>query len=479
MILDYIGVKEINGSLIVLDDVENASFEEVVDIRMDDGTMRQGRIVQMEGKRVVIQVFEGTRGISLQNTRTRLLGHPMEMPLSPEILGRVFDGAGRPIDGLGDIFPLKRANINGTPINPVSRIYPKNYINTGISTIDVLMTLIRGQKLPIFSGSGMKHNELAVQIARQAKIKDANENNFAIVFAAMGAKNDVAEYFRRSFDESGVLQKVVMFLNLSNDPIIERILTPRCALTVAEYLAFELGMHVLVIMTDMTSYAEALREFSSSKGEIPGRKGYPGYLYSDLASLYERAGMVRGKEGSVTQIPILTMPNDDVTHPVPDLTGYITEGQIVLDRALDNSGIYPPVSVLPSLSRLMKDGIGAGYTREDHSALSTQLFAAYAKVMDARSLASVIGEEELSPTDKKYLEFGKRFEEQYVNQGFNEHRSIEQSLDLGWTLLATLPREELDRVDDELLDKYYEKAKKQLETEGERASQPAAAGQTP
>ena len=479
MILDYIGVKEINGSLIVLDDVENASFEEVVDIRMDDGTMRQGRIVQMEGKRVVIQVFEGTRGISLQNTRTRLLGHPMEMPLSPEILGRVFDGAGRPIDGLGDIFPLKRANINGTPINPVSRIYPKNYINTGISTIDVLMTLIRGQKLPIFSGSGMKHNELAVQIARQAKIKDANENNFAIVFAAMGAKYDVAEYFRRSFDESGVLQKVVMFLNLSNDPIIERILTPRCALTVAEYLAFELGMHVLVIMTDMTSYAEALREFSSSKGEIPGRKGYPGYLYSDLASLYERAGMVRGKEGSVTQIPILTMPNDDVTHPVPDLTGYITEGQIVLDRALDNSGIYPPVSVLPSHSRLMKDGIGAGYTREDHSALSNQLFAAYAKVMDARSLASVIGEEELSPTDKKYLEFGKRFEEQYVNQGFNENRSIEQSLDLGWTLLATLPREELDRVDDELLDKYYEKAKKQLETEGERASQPAAAGQTP
>lgn len=474
MILDYIGVKEINGSLIVLDDVEDASFEEVVDIRMDDGTMRQGRIVQMEGKRVVIQVFEGTRGISLQNTRTRLLGHPMEMPLSPEILGRVFDGAGRPIDGLGDIFPLKRANINGTAINPVSRIYPKNYINTGISTIDVLMTLIRGQKLPIFSGSGMKHNELAVQIARQAKIKDANENNFAIVFAAMGAKNDVAEYFRRSFDESGVLQKVVMFLNLSNDPIIERILTPRCALTVAEYLAFELGMHVLVIMTDMTSYAEALREFSSSKGEIPGRKGYPGYLYSDLASLYERAGMVRGKEGSVTQIPILTMPNDDVTHPVPDLTGYITEGQIVLDRALDNSGVYPPVSVLPSLSRLMKDGIGAGYTREDHSALSNQLFAAYAKVMDARSLASVIGEEELSPTDKKYLEFGKRFEKRYVNQGFNENRSIEESLDLGWTLLATLPREELDRVDDAILDQYYEKAKRQLEAEAERKSQQAA-----
>lgn len=473
MILDYIGVKEINGSLIVLDDVENASFEEVVDIRMDDGTMRQGRIVQMEGNCVVVQVFEGTRGISLNNTRTRLLGHPMEMPLSPEILGRVFDGAGRPIDGLGDIFPVKRANINGTPINPVSRVYPKNYINTGISTIDVLMTLIRGQKLPIFSGSGMKHNELAVQIARQAKIKDATEDNFAIVFAAMGAKNDVAEYFRRSFDESGVLQKVVMFLNLSNDPIIERILTPRCALTVAEYLAFELGMHILVIMTDMTSYAEALREFSSSKGEIPGRKGFPGYLYSDLASLYERAGMVRGKAGSVTQIPILTMPNDDVTHPVPDLTGYITEGQIVLDRALDNSGVYPPVSVLPSLSRLMKDGIGAGYTREDHSALSNQLFASYAKVMDARSLASVIGEEELSPNDKKYLEFGKLFEKHYVNQGFNENRSIEQSLDLGWRLLATLPREELDRVDDAILDQYYEKAKQQTEAENERKAKQA------
>ena len=397
MLIDYLGVREINGSLIVLDDVEGASFEEVVDIRLDDGTMRQGRVVQMEGKRIVVQVFEGTRGISLDNTRTRLKGHPMELALSPELLGRVFDGAGRPIDGLGDIYPVARANINGTPINPVSRVYPKNYINTGISSIDTLMTLIRGQKLPIFSGSGMKHNELAVQIARQARISDEGEEKFCIVFAAMGAKNDVAEYFRRSFDESGVLQKVVMFLNLSNDPIIERILTPRCALTAAEYLAFELGMHVLVIMTDMTSYAEALREFSSSKGEIPGRKGFPGYLYSDLASLYERAGMVRGKSGSVTQIPILTMPNDDVTHPVPDLTGYITEGQIVLDRSLDNSGVYPPVSILPSLSRLMKDGIGEGYTRADHSALSNQLFASYAKVMDARSLASVIGEEELSP----------------------------------------------------------------------------------
>ncbi|MCI1955998.1 MAG: V-type ATP synthase subunit B [Oscillospiraceae bacterium] len=478
MILDYIGVKDINGPLIVLDNIENASFEEIVDIRLDDGTMRQGRIVQMDGKRVVIQVFEGTRGISLTNTRTRLMGHPMEMPLSPEILGRVFDGSGRPIDGLGDIFPVKKENVNGTPINPVSRLYPKNYINTGISTIDTLMTLIRGQKLPIFSGSGMKHNELAAQIARQAKISDTEGGNFAIVFAAMGVKNDVADYFRRSFEESGILQRVVMFLNLANDPIIERILTPRCALTVAEYLAFELGMHILVIMTDMTSYAEALREFSSSKGEIPGRKGFPGYLYSDLASLYERAGMIRGKEGSVTQIPILTMPNDDVTHPVPDLTGYITEGQIVLDRSLDASGTYPPVSVLPSLSRLMKDGIGKGYTREDHFALSNQLFAAYAKVMDARSLASVIGEEELSPEDKKYIEFGKLFESKFVNQGPTENRSIEQSLDLGWELLTTLPRESLDRVDDETLDKYYEPAKKRVQKANADAKKGLSSGES-
>lgn len=455
MIIDYVGVKEINGSLIVMDGVKGVSNEEIVDIRLDNGTMRQGRVVQIEGERIVVQVFEGTRRISLKNTRTRLTGHPMEMPLSPEIIGRVLDGAGKPIDGLGDIFPVKKANINGTPINPVSRVYPKNYINTGISTIDTLMTLIRGQKLPIFSGSGMKHNDLAVQIVRQAKISGANNSNFGVVFAAMGVQKDVAEYFKKSFEESGVLSRVVMLLNLSNDPIIERTLTPRCALTIAEYLAFELDMHILVIMTDMTSYAEALREFSSSKGEIPGRKGYPGYLYSDLASLYERAGMIKGHSGSVTQIPILTMPNDDITHPIPDLTGYITEGQIVLDRSLQGQGLYPPVNVLPSLSRLMKDGIGEGYTRADHQPLANQLFASYAKVIDARSLASVIGEEELSPTDKKYIEFGRLFESKFVNQGFNENRSIEQSLDLGWELLSTLPRAELDRVDDALLDQYY------------------------
>ena len=455
MIIEYVGVKEINGSLVVIDGVKGASYEEIVDIKLDNGTVRQGMIVQIEGDRVVVQVFEGTRDLSLENSSTVLTGHPMEMPLAPEIIGRILDGAGRPIDGLGDIYPTVKRNVNGTAINPVSRIYPRNYINTGISSIDTLSTLIRGQKLPIFSGSGMKHNELAVQIVRQAQIQGADEHNFGIVFAAMGVKNDVADYFRNSFEQAGVMQRVVMFLNLSNDPIIERTLTPRCALTTAEYLAFELNMHILVIMTDMTSYAEALREFSSSKGEIPGRKGYPGYLYSDLASMYERAGMIKGSQGSVTQIPILTMPNDDITHPVPDLTGYITEGQIVLDRGLQAQGIYPPVNVLPSLSRLMKDGIGDGYTRADHAPLSNQLFASYAKVIDARSLASVIGEEELSDIDKKYIKFGREFENTFVKQGYNENRSIDQSLDLGWKLLSLLPRSELDRVDDELLDKYY------------------------
>lgn len=456
MIIEYVGVSEINGSLVVLDGVKGASYEEIVTLQLSDGTARQGRIVQIEGERIVVQVFEGTSNISLENTATRLTGKPMEMPLSPEIVGRILDGAGRPIDGLGPIYPETRRDVNGTAINPVSRVYPRNYINTGISSIDALSTLIRGQKLPIFSGSGMKHNELAVQIVRQAKITGADESNFGVVFAAMGVKNDVADYFRRSFEEAGVMQHVTMLLNLSNDPIIERTLTPRCALTVAEYLAFELNMHILVIMTDMTSYAEALREFSSSKGEIPGRKGFPGYLYSDLASMYERAGMIKGSTGSVTQIPILTMPNDDITHPVPDLTGYITEGQIVLDRGLQAQGIYPPVNVLPSLSRLMKDGIGEGYTRADHAPLSNQLFASYAKVIDARSLASVIGEEELSDVDKKYIEFGRQFENTFVNQGFTENRSIDQSLDLGWRLLSTLPRSELDRVDDSMLDQYYQ-----------------------
>lgn len=455
MVVEYVGLKELNGPLIVLEGVENPSYEEMVSIKLADGSERIGRIVQIEGDKVVVQVFEGTRSMSLVNAQTALTGRPMELPLSYEMLGRVFNGAGKPIDGFGDIYPDARWDVNGSPINPVSRVYPRNYINTGISSIDALMTLIRGQKLPIFSGFGISHNELAVQIARQAKIAGDDGCEFGIVFAAMGVKNDVADYFKRSFEESGALSRVVMFLNLSNDPIIERIMTPRCALTAAEYLAFEHNMHILVIMTDMTSYAEALREFSSSKGEIPGRKGYPGYLYSDFASLYERAGMIKGREGSVTQIPILTMPNDDITHPVPDLTGYITEGQIVLDRGLESSGVYPPVSVLPSLSRLMKDGIGAEYTREDHSPLANQLFASYAKVQDARALASVIGEEELSQSDKLYLNFGKEFESRFLTQGENENRTIDQTLDLGWELLSLLPREELDRVDNEVLDKYY------------------------
>lgn len=458
MIKEYIGLNEISGSLAVLDGVKNPGYEEVVEFAVAGGEKRKGRIIQIDGERVVVQVFEGTKGLSLKNTSVIPTGRPMELKLSEEILGRVFDGAGRPIDGLGEIYPEFSRDINGSAINPVSRIYPRNYISTGISSIDALSTLIRGQKLPIFSGYGMKHNELAVQIVRQAKITGASSDNFAVVFAAMGVKNDVADYFRRSFEESGVLSRVVMFLNLSDDPIIERTITPRCALTAAEYLAFDKGMHILVVMTDMSAYCEALREFSSSKGEIPGRKGYPGYLYSDLASLYERAGMIKGKEGSVTQIPILTMPNDDITHPVPDLTGYITEGQIVLDRSLDSVGIYPPVSVLPSLSRLMKDGIGEGFTREDHAALANQLFSAYAKVQDAVSLASVIGEDELSDIDKKYLEFGKAFENRFIKQGAAENRSIEETLDLGWEILTLLPESELDRVSADLIEKYYKPA---------------------
>ena len=467
MIIDYIGVKEISGPLIILDGVKEASFEERVDIRLENGTIRSGRIVEIYGDKVVIQVFEGTNGISLSNTKTRLKGKPLELAVSKEILGRVFDGIGRPIDNLGEIYPDNFLNVNGTAINPVSREYPQNYINTGISSIDVLATLIRGQKLPIFSGSGMKHNELAAQIVRQARLsKDTNEK-FAVVFAAIGVKNDVANYFKKSFEDTGALNRVVMFLNLANDPIIERILTPRCALTAAEYLAFELGMHILVVMTDLTSYAEALREFSSSKGEIPGRKGYPGYLYSDLASLYERAGMIKGRKGSVTQIPILTMPNDDITHPIPDLTGYITEGQIVMDRNLENLGIYPAVSVLPSLSRLMKDGIGEGFTREDHADLANQLFALYAKVVEARSLASVIGEDELSSDLKKIIKFGKDFETKFINQGNHENRDIEKSLDLGWELLSSLPKSSLDRVNDRLLEKYHrEKLVSQTSTVG-------------
>ena len=453
MIVRHLKLDGINGSLVTLNGVKEAANEEIVELHLQDGTVRTGRVVKIDGEEVTVQVFEGTRGVSMENTATVFTGKPMEVALSPEILGRVFDGLGRPIDGLGPVYPVEKRDVNGSPINPVSRECPRNFIQTGISSIDALATLIRGQKLPIFSGSGMKHNELAVQIVRQSTIADGDD--FAIVFAAMGVKNDVAHYFRSSFEEANVMNRVVMLLNLANDPIVERIMTPRVALTIAEYLAFTLHKHILVILTDMTSYAEALREFSSSKGEIPGRKGFPGYLYSDLASLYERAGMIRGVEGSVTQIPILTMPNDDITHPIPDLTGYITEGQIVLDRELDYKGVYPPVSVLPSLSRLMKDGIGEGFTRADHSALSNQLLATYAKVQDAKALASVIGEDELSAEDKLLMKFGREFEARFLTQSFTENRSITETLDLGWELLSMLPRNMLDRVDDETLNEHY------------------------
>ena len=454
MAIEDLGLSEVNGPLVVLEGVKNASYEEIVEFTVDGNEKKLGRIVAVYEDKAVIQVFEGTSSMSLTNTHTRLTGHPMEIGLSEEILGRTFDGIGKPIDRMGPIDAEVRRNVNGLPLNPVTRKYPRNYIHTGISAIDGLTTLIRGQKLPIFSGNGLPHDQLAAQIVQQASLGDSDEK-FAIVFAAMGVKYDVAEFFRRTFEESGVSDHVVMFLNLANDPVVERLITPKVALTAAEYLAFEKGMHILVILTDITSFCEAMREVSSSRGEIPSRKGYPGYLYSELATLYERAGIVQGVEGSVTQIPILTMPNDDITHPIPDLTGYITEGQIVLDRQLHGQSIYPPISVLPSLSRLMKDGIGEGYTRADHQDVANQLFSCYAKVGDARSLASVIGEDELSPIDKQYLVFGNEFEHEFIGQGMDENRSMEDTLNKAWELLGLLPREELDRVNTKVLDQYY------------------------
>ena len=455
MAIEYLGLSEINGPLVVLEGVRNASYDEIVEFRIDDGTRKLGRIVEIYEDKAVIQVFEGTENMSLMNTHTRLSGRPMEIDLSPEILGRTFDGIGRPIDGLGPVGAEARLNINGLPLNPVTREYPRNFIQTGISAIDGLTTLIRGQKLPIFSGNGLPHDQLAAQIVQQASLGGDSDENFAIVFAAMGVKYDVAEFFRRTFEESGVSDHVVMYLNLANDPVVERLITPKVALTAAEYLAFEKGMHILVILTDITSFCEAMREVSSSKGEIPSRKGYPGYLYSELATLYERAGIVRGGSGSVTQIPI------DITHPIPDLTGYITEGQIVLERQLHGQAIYPPINVLPSLSRLMKDGIGEGFTREDHQDVANQLFSCYAKVGDARALASVIGEDELSPIDKIYLKFGEAFEHEFVGQRADENRSITETLDKGWKLLGMIPREELDRIDTKILDKYYKPAEEE------------------
>ncbi|MDR1017311.1 MAG: V-type ATP synthase subunit B [Lachnospiraceae bacterium] len=455
MSIEYLGLSNINGPLVALEGVQDAFFDEIVEFVVDHDTHKLGRIVELNEDKAIIQVFEGTENMSLENTHTKLTGRPMEIAVSEDMLGRTFDGIANPIDGLGPIVSTDFRDVNGLPLNPVKREYPRNYIRTGFSAIDGLTTLIRGQKLPIFSGDGLPHDQLAAQIVKQASLGDNSDEEFAIVFGAMGVKHDVADYFRKTFEESGVSDHVAMFLNLANDPVVERLITPRVALTVAEYLAFECHKHILVILTDMTSFCEALREVSSSKGEIPSRKGYPGYLYSELATIYERAGIIDGVKGSVTQLPILTMPNDDITHPIPDLTGYITEGQIVLDRNLNGQSIYPPISVLPSLSRLMKDGIGEGFTREDHQSLANQLFASYAKVGDARSLASVIGEDELSDIDKKYLVFGQEFEHRYVGQGEGENRSISETLNLGWKLLSLLPVSELDRLDPKLIEKYY------------------------
>jgi len=458
---EVVGVGRIEGPIMVVEGGTGVSYDEVVEIKDSRGQLRRGRVLEVGEGVAIVQVFAGSTGLSIDGTSVRFLGTTLHIPVAEEMLGRIFDGLGTPIDGGPEPLTDRYADVNGQPINPTARIYPRDYIQTGISTIDGVNTLLRGQKLPLFSGAGMPHDQLAAQIVRQATLgKLAGEaqtegEDFAIVFAAMGVKNDVADYFRRSFTESGALSRVAMFLNLADDPPVERIVTPRAALTLAEFLAYERDMHVLVVLTDMTNYGEALRQISNVRGEVPSRKGYPGYLYSDLASMYERTGRIRTSKGSITQIPILTMPNDDITHPMPDLTGYITEGQIVLGRELNFAGIYPPVAVLPSLSRLMKDGIGKGHTRDDHPRWGAQLYAAYARTQDVRALASVIGEEELSEVDQKYLKFGRAFEREFVNQSFTENRSIERTLEIGWKLLSMLPKQELTRVNLDEIAKYY------------------------
>jgi V/A-type H+/Na+-transporting ATPase subunit B len=451
---EYIGVDKIDGPLIFTSNTHAVGYRELVECVDRQGHVRLGIVLESSTNAVVVQVFEGTSGLALPDTRVRFVGRPLSLGVSREMLGRVFNGLGQPIDGGPDPRSDIELDVNGLAINPTARQYPRDFIQTGISVIDGMNTLIRGQKLPIFSGNGLPHNELAAQIARQARIR-GTQTEFSVVFAAMGVKHDVAGFFIRSFEESGVLDNVALFLSLADDPSIERLITPRTALTLAEHLAFNEDMHVLVIMTDMTNYCESLREISTIRGEIPSRKGYPGYLYSDLAELYERSGMIKDKAGSITLMPILTMPNDDISHPIPDLTGYITEGQIVFEREMDGRGIYPPVAGLPSLSRLMKDGIGEGMTREDHPHLASQLFAAYSYVKDVRNLASVIGEEELTPLDRQYLEFGREFEQRFVSQRKDEDRTIEQTLDLGWSVLRELPADELHRITDEEIEKYY------------------------
>jgi len=452
--LEYKGLTKIDGPLIFIDGVHDVALDDVVEIHTPDGGERVGRVVEINENKAVIQVFQGTSGLANSSTRVLFKGDTLRIPVNKNMLGRVFDGLGRPRDNSPAPLTREYLDVNGFPINPYAREYPRDFIQTGISAIDGMNSLVRGQKLPIFSGNGLPHNRIAAQITRQAKLL-TEEVEFSIVFAAMGVKYDVAQFFIKSFEDSGVLANVAFFLSLADDPSIERLVTPRAALTLAEFLAFSEKMHVLVILTDMTNYCEALREISTVRGEIPSRKGYPGYLYSDLASIYERAGRLKGIEGSITQIPVLTMPNDDISHPVPDLTGYITEGQIVLERDLFQRSVYPPIAGLPSLSRLMKDGIGKGRTREDHSHLASQLFAAYATVKNIRSLAAVIGEEELSILDKTYLKFGDAFEQKYLTQGEYENRTIEETLNLGWKMLTILPKSELHRVTEEELQKHY------------------------
>ncbi|KAF1295723.1 V-type ATP synthase subunit B [Enterococcus sp. JM4C] len=453
MIKEYRTISEVVGPLMAVDKVSGVKYEELIEVRMQNGEIRRGQVLEVHEDKAMVQIFEGTSGINLRDSAVRFLGHPLELAVSEDMIGRVFDGLGRPKDNGPEILPEKMVDINGEVINPVARDYPDEFIQTGISAIDHLNTLVRGQKLPVFSGSGLPHKELAAQIARQANVLNSDEE-FAVVFAAIGITFEEAEFFMEDFRQTGAIDRSVMFMNLANDPAIERIATPRMALTAAEYLAYEKGMHVLVIMTDMTNYCEALREISAARREVPGRRGYPGYLYTNLATLFERAGRIRGLKGSVTQIPILTMPEDDKTHPIPDLTGYITEGQIILSRELYKSGIQPPIDVLPSLSRLKDKGTGPGKTREDHAATMNQLFAAYAQGKQAKELGVVLGESALSDSDRAYAKFATQFEKDYINQGFTTNRTIEETLDLGWKLLAMLPRTELKRIKDDMLDQY-------------------------
>lgn len=458
MLKEYKSVSEVVGPLMLVEGVEGVDYEELVDIKLQTGERRRGRVIEVNENNAVVQLFEGSSGINLKATSVRFLGRPLELGVSEDMIGRTFDGLGNPIDDGPSIIPEEKRNVNGTAINPVSREYPSEFIQTGVSTIDGLNTLVRGQKLPIFSASGLPHNKFAAQIARQAKVLN-DDQDFAVVFAAIGITFEEAQFFRQDFEKTGALDRSVMFVNLADDPAIERLSTPKMALTAAEYLAFEKGMQVLVIMTDMTNYAEALREVSAARKEVPGRRGYPGYLYTDLATLYERAGKLEGSPGTITQIPILTMPENDMTHPIPDLTGYITEGQIILSNELYNQGIQPPVSILPSLSRLKDKGIGEEKTREDHADTMNQIYAAYASGNDARELQKILGDSALSKTDLAFAEFAKEFEERYINQGFYTNRSIEETLDLGWELLKIVPKSELKRIDDEFIEKYLDEDK--------------------